>query len=188
MFSASFFFSQESKMIEIKRITAEHKDDINIPNEPFELHGRMIPTYDGKAWSYTTEEFPKNEVTTMVFPDEDYDYDEMAKEYVFIGAYDSGKCVGLAIYKRDWFKFLYLEDLKVSGEYRGRGVGRKLIAEGQKIAHEMGLIGQYTIGQDNNLNACLFYIGCGFEIGGLNTRVYEGTKQEGKSDIYFYLK
>ena len=40
----------------------------------------------------------------------------------------------------------------------------------------------------NNLNACLFYIGCGFEIGGLNTRVYEGTKQEGKSDIYFYLK
>ena len=113
-------------MIEIKRITAEHKDDINIPNEPFELHGRMIPTYDGKAWSYTTEEFPKNEVTTMVFPDEDYDYDEMAKEYVFIGAYGSGKCVGLAIYKRDWFKFLYLEDLKVSGEYRGHGVGRRL--------------------------------------------------------------
>ena len=67
-------------------------------------------------------------------------------------------------------------------------MGRRLITEGQKIAHEMGLIGQYTIGQDNNLNACLFYIGWGFEIGGLNTRVYEGTKQEGKSDIYFYLK
>ena len=67
-------------------------------------------------------------------------------------------------------------------------MGRKLITEGQKIAHEMGLIGQYTIGQDNNLSACLFYIGCGFEIGGLNTRVYEGTRQEGKSDIYFYLK
>ena len=59
------------------------------------------------------------------------------------------KCVGLAIYKRDWFKFLYLEDLKVSGEYRGHGVGRRLITEGQKIAHEMGLIGQYTI--------CLLY-------------------------------
>ena len=175
-------------MIEIKRITEKHKTDINLPNEPFELRGRMIPTYDGKAWSYTTEEFPKNEVTTMVFPDEDYNYDEMAKEYVFIGAYEGEKCVGLAIYKRDWFKFLYLEDLKVSGEYRGRGVGRRLITEGQKIAHEMGLIGQYTIGQDNNLNACLFYIDCGFEIGGLITRVYEGTKQEGKSDIYFYLK
>lgn len=26
-----------------------------------------------------------------------------------------------------------------------------------------------------------------FEIGGFNTQVYKGTKQEGKSDIYFYL-
>ena len=175
-------------MIEIKKITEENKSDINIPNEPFEIHGRMIPTYDGKAWSCTTEEFPAEEVSSMRFPDEDYNYDEMKDEYVFIGAYDGEKCIGLAIYKRDWFKYLYLEDLKISAKYRGHGIGKKLIAEGQKAAHEMGLIGQYTIGQDNNLNACMFYIGCGFEIGGLNTRVYDSTSQEGKSDIYFYLK
>lgn len=39
----------------------------------------------------------------------------------------------------------------------------------------------------NNLAACLFYIKCGFAIGGLDTNVYKGTKQEGKADIYFYL-
>lgn len=39
---------------------------------------------------------------------------------------------------------------------------------------------------DNNLGACLFYIKRGFVIGGLNTNVYKGTKQEGKADIYFY--
>ena len=28
----------------------------------------------------------------------------------------------------------------------------------------------------------------GFQIGGLNTRVYDGTSQEGKYDIFFYRK
>ena len=32
-------------MIEIKMIDAEHKYDINNPNEPFQLIGRMIPYY-----------------------------------------------------------------------------------------------------------------------------------------------
>lgn len=47
--------------------------------------------------------------------------------------------------------------------------------------------GIYTQGQDNNLFACLFYIKTGFHIGGLDTNVYKGTKQEGKADILFYL-
>ena len=34
-----------SYMIEIKIIDAAHKDDINIPNEPCQLIGRMIPSY-----------------------------------------------------------------------------------------------------------------------------------------------
>ncbi len=49
-----------------------------------------------------------------------------------------------------------------------------------------GYNGIYTQGQDNNLGACLFYVKAGFYIGGLDTNVYKGTKQEGKSDIIFY--
>ncbi|HNX16683.1 MAG TPA: GNAT family N-acetyltransferase, partial [Bacilli bacterium] len=44
----------------------------------------------------------------------------------------------------------------------------------------------YTIAQDNNLSACLFYLNNGFRIGGLDTEIYKGTPQEGKSDIFFY--
>lgn len=173
-------------MIEIKRIGESNKNDINIPNEAFIIHGKMIPTYDGKYWSYTTEEYA--EKSEMVFPDENYSFDEMKNEYFFVGAYDGDRCIGLAIYKHDMFKYLYLEDLKVSSEFRGHGIGKLLIAEGMKIAAEEGYIGQYTIGQDNNLSACLFYIAVGFEIGGINTRVYDGTSQSGKNDIYFYKK
>ena len=81
---------------------------------------------------------------------------------------------------------MYLYDLKVNAEYRSKGVGKMLIDESKKVAKDNGYIGVYTQGQDNNLGACHFYLGNGFEIGGLNTHVYNGTSQENKKDIFFY--
>ena len=123
----------------------------------------------------------------MCFPDENYDFDAMANDHFFVGAYDKNRCVGLAIYERSWNRFLYLYDLKVNFLYRGRGIGGALVEKGKEIAKDNGYRGIYTIGQDNNLSACLFYIKNGFRIGGVDTMVYRGTKQEGKSDIHFYL-
>lgn len=174
-------------MIEIKRIDASNKEDINIPNEPFKIWGQMIPTYDGSSWSYTTKEFDKDQVTEMTFLDEDYNFKERSKDSYFVGAYKEGKCVGLAIYKHDWMKYLYLEDLKVNAAARGNGIATLLLQEGQKIAAENDYKGIFTIGQDNNLSACLFYVKSNFEIGGFNTHEYKGTPQEDKSNIYFYL-
>ena len=175
-------------MIKIKRIDETTKNDINIPNEPFTLWGKMIPTYDGNDWAYTTEEFEASKVSEMVFPDENYEFDQMKNKRFFVGAYNEyGKCVGLAIYKHDWLKYLYLEDLKVFREYRGQGIGMKLLDEGKKVASENSYRGIYTIGQDNNLSACLFYLNSGFSIGGLNTHVYRGSNQADKCNIYFYM-
>ena len=175
-------------MIEIKRITETNKNDINIPNEPFTLWGKMIPSYDGNRWAYTTEKYEESKIGEMVFPDENYDFDARKKECFFVGAYNEyGKCIGLAVYKHDLFKYLYLEDLKVCKDYRGYSIGKFMLDEGRKIANENGYRGIYTIGQDNNLSACLFYIKSGFTIGGFNTHEYRGTNQADKSNIYFYL-
>jgi len=152
-------------MIEIKRITEVTKNDINIPNEPFTLWGKMIPSYDGKKWAYTTEKFVESKISEMIFPDENYDYNALKKECFFVGAYNEcGKCVGLAMYRHDWLKYLYLDDLKLCKEYRGQGIGQLLLDEGKKIAAENEYRGIYTIGQDNNLSACLFYVKSGFII------------------------
>lgn len=175
----------ENKGIIIKTIDKDHEADINIPNEPFPLFGRMIPTYVNGNWDFTTEKF--DVVTEMCFPDENYNYDELAKNHVFVGAYDNGKCIGLAILRRSWNKYMYLYDLKVNRDYRRSNIGKLLIEKAKEIAIEQGYNGLYTIGQDNNLGACLFYIKHNFAIGGLDTNVYKGTKQEGKADIYFYL-
>lgn len=176
-------------MIEIKRIAEDTKNDINIPNEPFTLWGKMIPTYDGNKWAYITKKFEESKIREMVFPNENYDFDALKKECFFVGAYNEcRKCVGLGIYRHDSLKYLYLDDLKVCKDYRGLGIGELLLDEGKKIASENSYRGIYTIGQDNNLSACLFYIKSGFVIGGFNTHVYGGTNQANKSNIHFYLE
>lgn len=75
-------------MIEIRVIEREHKEDIRLPNQPFPLFGRMIPSYSGGVWSYTVEKFPT--ATEMCFPDEEYDYEAMKGDMVFLGAYEEG--------------------------------------------------------------------------------------------------
>lgn len=171
--------------IQVRVIDKEHCADINIPNQPFKLFGRMIPTYVNEQWSYTTEMFP--EVCEMCFPDEKYNFDEMSEKHIFIGAYDDEKCIGLAIMRHEWMKYMYLYDLKVNDTYRGKNVAAMLVEKMKEAAKDNNYNGIYTLGQDNNLAACKFYIKSGFVIGGLDTKVYQGTSQEGKKDIIFYL-
>lgn len=174
-------------MIEIREIDAAHKAGINIPNEPFPLFGRMeVSRTDGK-WGHSEVLFDAESVSEMCFPDENYDFEEMKADNVFLGAYDGETCVGLAVLQEAFFKYMYLSDLKVSRACRGQGVGRALMEKAGEVCKARGYRGLYTIGQDNNLGACRFYLKTGFRVGGLDTEVYRGTNQEGKADILFYL-
>lgn len=171
-------------MIEIREITNENKLDLNLKNEPFQMPGQFIPELKDGVWSYRTEAYET--VQTMCFPDENYDFEETAAKGVIFGAYEDGKCIGVAIYEDYWLKHMYLFDLKVNSCARGKGVGKLLIEAGMKAAKERGYRGLYTQAQDNNLNACMFYLKAGFRIGGFDNRVYTGTSQEGKGDVIFY--
>ena len=173
-------------MITITIIDADHKGDINFKNQPFPLFGLLLPSYQNGKWDHTELLFPKENVTEMCFPDEDYDFEEMSKESIFVGAYDGETCVGVAILQQAFLKYMYLYDLKVDAGCRGKGIGAMLIETCKEIAVGQGYRGLYTQGQDNNLGACRFYLKMGFEIGGLDTRVYRGTLQEHKKDILFY--
>lgn len=171
--------------MEIRRIFEENKQDLNLKNEPFEMPGKLIPELKDGVWSYRTEPFTV--VEKDIFPNENYDFEELSKNSVIFGAYEDGVCTGIAIYQEAFFKYMYLYDLKVNASARGKGVGKALIQAGMEAAKERGYTGLYTVAQDNNLNACRFYLKCGFRIGGFDNRVYGGTSQEGKADIFFYL-
>ena len=110
-------------MITAKMIDPARREDINIKNEPFRLFGRMIPVYTDETWGYTVERLAEADITEMCFPNENYDYDALAANSVFVGAYDGDVCIGLAILQQAWFKYMYLYDLKVNAAFRGRRVG-----------------------------------------------------------------
>ena len=63
-----------------------------------------------------------------------------------------------------------------------------LLERAMELAEKMDKIGVWLICQDNNLGACQFYFKNGYTLGGMNLPVYDGTKQEGKADLYFYKK
>lgn len=172
--------------ITIHIIDKEHSADINIPNQPFSLFGRLLPSYIDGEWNYQALHFEDAEVRQMCFPDENYNFDELSKNSVIFGAYNEKECIGIAILQHSWNKYMYLYDLKVNQRYRGKHIGSHLIEEAKKVSMKHGYHGLYTKGQDNNLGACLFYLKSGFTIGGIDTHVYKGTRQEGKSDIIFY--
>ncbi len=169
-------------MVEICRIDPAHGQDAQLKNEPFTLWGRMIPALHDGVWSYRTERFAEEK--EMCFPDEPYDLEK--EKGIFLGAYEDGACIGLAVLRRHMFRYLYLDDLKVCRDRRRSGVGGRLIQACMEEAQTLEMIGIYTVGQDNNLSACLFYISQGFSIGGFDNRAYRGTIQEDKADIYFY--
>lgn len=171
--------------MKIRKITRENAGDLLLHNEPFEMPGRFIPGLENGVWSYRVERFDK--VESMVFPDEAYDFDEVTKDGAAFAAYEGGRCIGLIVLKDAFWKYMYVYDLKVSAAARAKGAGRALIEAARQEALARGYRGLYLQAQDNNLNACLFYLKTGFEIGGFDNHVYNGTKQEGKADIIFYL-
>ena len=86
------------------------------------------------------------------------------------------------------FNTLFLSDVEpVAQAADAHKDHQKAMLAGLEEAQKRGYKGLYTIAQDNNLNACLFYLKTGFAIGGFDNRVYGGTSQADKADILFYL-
>ena len=171
-------------MIEIRPITRENREDLNLKNEPFQMSGRLIPSLKDGVWDYRVELF--EEAESLCFPDEHYDFEQYSEGGFLLGAYEGDKCLGIGIFRDTCWKYCYLYDLKVCADARRKGVGKALVEAGMVEAGARGYHGIYLHAQDDNLNACLFYLNCGFEIGGFDNHIYNGTSQEGKADIIFY--
>lgn len=171
--------------IAIHPIDEARRRDLSLPNQPFPLFGRLLPSYADGCWSWREELWPEEQIMEMCFPEDTYDLSD--SDRLFLGAYAGERCVGLAVLCQAFFGYMYLENLKVDRSFRRQGVGKLLVDRALAVSRENGYRGLYLQAQDNNLAACRFYLKCGFRIGGLDTEVYKGTKQEGKSDVYFYL-
>lgn len=118
--------------ITIRKIDVTHANDARIPNQPFKIWGRMIQSLSNGKWSYEVKTLEQTKEDC--FPDENYDV--ATSDEIFIGAYDKEKCVGLAVLRKEMFRYLYLDDLKVNRDYRRHGIGGMLIKASMQEAKE----------------------------------------------------
>lgn len=146
-------------IIEMKR---EHLKDINKPNESFMVLGKIIPKYENDIWSFT--ELFYEETYEKIYPNDEEDYAEYIGNsdkivYLF---YQNDECVGQVRLRKNWNKYVFIEDIAVSKYTRHQGIGRALINKSIQWAKQNNMCGLMLETQDNNLLACKFYSKCGF--------------------------
>jgi len=118
--------------------------------------------------------------------DADYGFDESGPTIFF--AEMDGKLAGRIRMMQWWNRFGYVEDLVVNPEYRGLGIGRKLLERGIQWARENNFPGVMLETQDDNVPACMLYESCGFVLGGFDRNVYKAIHPNTKETaLYWYL-
>lgn len=176
--------------MEIVKLSADTIQDMNKANAPFEIIGKLKPTFANDQWTYAEEIYAHSYLHS--YPDDDCDYSlyiENPNQAVYL-AYSDSQCVGQIVLRTDWNKYAFVEDICVSKSHRGQGVGTALIQKAVAWAKAKDLYGLALETQDTNLLACRFYSKCGFSIGAVNTMLYKNFSKPWADDtaIFWYLR
>jgi len=149
------------------------------------VNSRLVLSIENEKLVYTiaTVEPYQREV---VAEDTEYGFDDTGPTIFF--AEVDGKLAGRIKMLRWWNRFAYLEDLVVNPEYRGMGIGRRLLERGIQWARENEFPGVMLETQDDNVPACTLYQSCGFVLSGFDRNVYKAINPSTKETaLYWYL-
>jgi ribosomal protein S18 acetylase RimI-like enzyme len=115
-------------------------------------------------------------------------YNEVLNQGLSLGAYDGSELIGIAIAeKRDWNRSMWVWDFHMDADYRGKGIGTKLMNTLAKNAKEAGLRVMVCETQNTNVPAINFYRKVGFEIDGLDLSYYTNKDVE-EGEVAIFMK
>jgi len=149
------------------------------------VHSRLVIGIENEKLFYTiipVEPYERD----VPAEDVEYGFDDTGPTIFFAEA--DGKLAGRIKMLRWWNRFAYVEDLVVNPEYRGAGIGRKLLEHGIQWVRENGFPGVMLETQDNNVPACTLYQSAGFVLCGFDRNVYKAINPNTKETaLYWYL-
>ncbi|EJL73595.1 GNAT family N-acetyltransferase [Chryseobacterium populi] len=92
------------------------------------------------------------------------------------GAFDNGELIGWIICDfREWNNSLFIENMLISEEFRGQNIGKLLIKSISREARDLGCRLVELETQNTNYPAIRFYQSAGFNITGINTKLYDDS-------------
>ena len=175
--------------MKIVELCAENIQDINKSIQPFEVIGRIKPSFCNGKWTYEEDIYTYSYLKMYPIPDDDFSaYIGNVNRTVFF-AYQNEICIGQIVLKKDWNQYAFIEGLYVAKIARGNGVGIALLERAVSWAKESKLKGLALETQDINVLACRFYAKHGFKIGGINTMLYKNFEKPLSDEIaiFWYL-
>jgi N-acetylglutamate synthase-like GNAT family acetyltransferase len=88
---------------------------------------------------------------------------EKEKEDFFIGSFEEGELIGCCVLTRKDKDTVQLRQMAVRPDYRGRNIGRSIIAFAEQVARKKGFVTLMMHARDPVIE---FYKKCGYEIEG----------------------
>lgn len=150
------------------------------------VNSRLVLGIENEKLVYTIAQVDEPYEREVPAQDTEYGFDE-AGPTIFFAEVD-GKLAGRIRMLKWWNQFGYVEDLVVNPEYRGLGIGRKLLERGIQWARENDYPGVMLETQDDNVPACTLYQSCGFVLSGFDHNVYKAINPNTKETaLYWYL-
>ena len=145
----------------------------------------VILAIDEGKLTYSVVDVEPYEKETVA-QDTEYGFDDL--EPVVFLAESYGKPAGRIRMLRWWNRFAYVDDIVVSPEFRGAGLGRALLERGIQWARENNFPGVMLETQHDNVPACTLYQSCGFVLYGFDSGVYKAIKlPTPETALYWYL-
>lgn len=113
---------------------------------------------------------------------------EAAEGQALYVAREAGVLRGYVLVARAWNNYAQIEDIAVDRDARRLGVGSRLMQAALAWARTERLPGVRLETQANNVQACRFYAGLGFSLGGHDRFLYRALGSErAETALYWYL-
>jgi ribosomal protein S18 acetylase RimI-like enzyme len=115
-------------------------------------------------------------------------YAAMARQGHSFGAYIGEECVGIALTElHTWNASLWVQEFHVAPEYRGRGVGRRLMDTLTAHARTCAVRCIVCETQTSDVPAIQFYRAMGFFMDGIDLSYYSNRDQE-RGEVAVFMK
>ena len=149
------------------------------------VRSRTVLAFENEKLTYSIADVEPYEKESVA-QDTEYGFDEL--EPVVFLAESNGRPAGRIRMLRWWNQFAYVDDIVVSPEFRGQGLGRSLLERGIQWARENDFPGVMLETQHDNVPACSLYRSCGFVLYGFDSGVYKAIQLETpETALYWYL-
>ncbi len=172
--------------IDTREINQPGADDLALNDESFTVDRVLVLHTENNRITYTFEAVtPYSKCYTNDWEISSlYPGDVQMTAFV---AYSNGQRAGRIVLRKSWNNYAYIDDLCVDAAWRGKGIGRRLLACAENWARQQGLPGIMLETQNVNAAACKLYQSCGFELCGFDTRLYTGLNPESQEiALYWY--